>query len=727
MNASMEFKTMSHEQRLKWLNNQPWNFYYVDPAPEGTPYGSYYDVVMGVGTSSKRSEEYHKRRERIDETGSVVNLMEIPSGWVGIDQYNFEMVDYMIGELLNGYPNRCFIPRIQLNVSKDWMIEHPEEICVYWNGPTTPEEIAAMVGTKYQDVHGWNCRERKDYNDVRISLQSFSSQLWLRDGSKALAHLIDHIENGPYADQVVGYMIMFGNCGECMWWGDWNRQEHPIKGDFGISHKKHFFDWAIEKYGSLEGLRKAWHDPELTYATFRVPTPPERWSIGKDLRGVLLADDQRQVDCNEFHSKACFDAIETFSKAIKEKTGKPCGAFYGYLQDESGGYAGHLAIERALTTPYVDFYSSPKAYHYCLAGDPGASQAPAQSFARKKLWIEENDMRSWHSSDEDRRPKNASDTLTCFWRELYRALTLKQGFWWMDIGGLGDDWYTDEDMIAMFTQMDAFYRKWAPIPRKDLSEVLFVEDEESNGHIPHLHGPQRNLRLRLERELRLCGVPVDHFRVADMLEMDLSQYKFIVFCHAFVMPAEKWGRIRERIRPDAHVLWNYAAGLLDPSFNPANQKIVTGFNTVESPNRMQPDSIYRHLYWHSPRKTDKDYPLLEIVPEAGQEVLQSSPDGRILTARIKRDQGANIFASEFTLRTPLLRKLLGAAGVKFYAPQHCTTLVDEKLAGFFPRYDVSFPYYFEGTWRNVMTGELVSDAQKLSIREKKFAIFEKIE
>lgn len=721
----MNYKDMTHEQRLDWLLHQPWNFYYVDPAPSGTEYGSGYDIIMGIGTSQERSREYYKRHERIDETGTVINIMEIPSGWIGIDQYNYDMVDYVLDEVLKNYPQRYFIPRIHLDVPDDWMRAHPEELCVYWNGPTTTEEIAAMVGTPLHDKDGWDCR---GYNpDEKIARQSFSSKVWVKDAGEALARLIDHIENSPYADQVVAYMPMFGNCGECMWWGDWRNQGDPRRGDFGISHKKHFYDYVIEKYGSLEDLRKAWNDPELTFETFRVPTPQERWSEnGKDLRGVLLADDQRQVDCNDFHSKACFDAIEAFGKIIKEKTGKPCGGFYGYTQDESSGYAGHLAFDRALTTPYVDFYSSPKAYHYCLAGDPGASQAPGQSVARKKLWIEENDMRSWHSKDRDRRPKNASDTLTCFWRELYRALTLKQGFWWMDIGGLNDDWYTDEDMIAMFKQMDAFYRKWSPVERKSAAEILFVEDEESNAHTTMISGPQRNLRYRLERELKLCGAPVDHFRVADMLEMDLSQYKFIVFCHAFVMPAEKWERIKARIRPDAHVLWNYAAGLLDPAYNPVNQKKVTGFNTVESPNRMQPAELYRHIYWHSTHHCPQDYPLLEIVPAAGQEVLQTSPEGKILTARIPRDQGANIFAAEFTLRTSFICKLLESARVHFYAPEHCTVLADDRLIGFFPRYDVSFPYYFNGLWRNVLTGETVTGARQMAIAAKKLAIFERI-
>ena len=212
-----------------------------------------------------------------------------------------------------------------------------------------------------------------------------------------------------------------------------------------------------------------------------------------------------------------------------------------------------------------------------------------------------------------------------------------------------------------------------------------------------------------------------------MTDMDLSKYKFIVFCHAFVMPEEKWRAIESRIRPDAHILWNYAAAMLSPAFDPGNQKKVTGVRTAECPGRMQPKELYRHLYWHSVHKIPQDYPLMEILPEDGQEVLQASPDGRILTARIPRGEGAAVFSAELTLRTPVLRALLSDAGVRFYAPEGCSVLADEKLIGFFPRYDVSFPFTFDGTWRNVLTGEILQGARQLDIREKKLAIFEKTE
>jgi len=231
----------------------------------------------------------------------------------------------------------------------------------------------------------------------------------------------------------------------------------------------------------------------------------------------------------------------------------------------------------------------------------------------------------------------------------------------------------------------------------------------------------------LEREMRLCGAPVDRYRAADLMEMDLSQYRFIMCSHAFVMPKEKWQALRARMRPDVHILWNYAAGLLDPAYSPDNQKAVTGFRTAPCPERMQHEDVYKHIYWHAVRPVPQDYPLVEILPEEGQEVLQTSPDGHILTARVACGEGASIFAADITLRTPILRRLMEDAGVRFQTPAYCSVLADEQLIGFFPQKDQQFAYRFEGLWRNVMTGKTVSGTVEMQIEAKKFAIFEKLD
>ena len=725
---------MTYEETLQFLLHNPWNFYFVDPMPgcknvrdRGTDIGGF---NCGDYPENVQKTDFYERRKRIDEIGAMINLVQIPFGWVGVDEYDYRNVDYMLDQVLKDYPDRYFIPRFHMDAPFEWCRQHPEELCVLWKGPTDPEEIKDLVGTEYQINIASSVRKEK------IGRQSFSSKLWQEDAVKALRRFVEHLENSPYAKQIIGYMPLFGECGENLWWGFYPvTEEH--RGDFGITHRKMFYEWAVKRYGSLENLRKAWNMQGLTKENIPIPTPEETWSCHlknwretKTLRSLLLADDQRQVDWNLFHSEVTFDAIELFARTIKEMTGKVTGVFYGYTLEPSAGYCGQILTDRAMASPWLDFYSAPKSYAYCLGGDPGESQGPGQSFSRKKLWIEENDMRSSNllktRPNDTYAPKTLSDSITCYWRELFRALTGKFGFWWMDINGLADDWYTDETLIAMFKHQADFFKKWSPVPRKSVTEVLWIEDDDSNGHMTTRWSIQEGLRRKLNRELRLCGAPVDRYRISDLLELDLSQYKFIVFQHAFVMPKEKWEKILSRIRPDAHILWNYAAGLLDPSYNPANQKAVTGFNTMETPDRMAHSDIYRHIYHHGPGIIRDDYPHLAIIPEEGQEVLQTTPDQYIMTARIDRGQGKNIYAADITLRTPLLRKLMEDAGVNFYAPQYCSVQADEKLIGYFPRYDVMIEHNFEGEWRNVITGEIVSGKAKIPVREKSFAIFEKL-
>ena len=732
---------------LEYMKHTPWNWYYVCDWKYMTP-----DISPEEHQES--FQKYGARYEKLDEIGSSICSLLMPFWWMGIDEYDFTELDIFMEALLKEHPNRTFVPRIKLEPPLDWQRKYPEELCVYWNGPSDAEEIRRMVGTPQHDCAGHGGGSHP-FPDERIARQSFSSRQWVKDASEALSALVQHIENGPYGRQVIGYMPAFGNCGECMWWGDWRSQGDPRKGDFGITHTKLFYEWCLKKYGSLEEIRRAWNLPGLTRENFREASPPERWSFRsegaysdfwercqgglpplKNLDEVILANDQRQVDTNAFHSEVTMDALEAFGKVIKEICGKPVGSFYGYLQDYTAGYAGHLAIDRALSSPYLDFFSSPKGYHYCQAGDPGSSQAPAQSFARKKLWIEENDLRSHHRNEwslkhlgrsDSYAPKTEAETVTCFWRELYRALTFGFGFWWMDINGLRDDWFGDPMMVDMFKRQSEFYQKWSPVPRRSIAQVMRVEDEESYGHMTYLMGQQLGCRLRLEREMRLCGVPVDRYRLADLEEMDLSQYRFIMFSHAFVMPEEKWRKLRARMRPDVHILWNYAVGLLNPAYSPENQKAVTGFCTAPSPGRMQHPDVYRHIYWHSTRPVPQDYPLVELLPQEGLQIFQTSPDGHILTARVQQGMGASIFAADITLRTPLLRKLMQDAGVSFLAPENCTVLADEKLLGFFPRFDMCFSHSFDGTWRNVLTGKEVSGKHDMQIRGKDFEIYEKID
>src|SRR5690606_8178060 len=109
------------------------------------------------------------------------------------------------------------------------------------------------------------------------------------------------------------------------------------------------------------------------------------------LKDFFLAreEDQRKIDYNIFSSETTADAIEYFGKIAKEETeGKPVGVFYGYLFVQDAAYAGQLAIDELLDSPYVDFLTAPKEYYRSGPGWPGGEQSPSLSISRKKIWID---------------------------------------------------------------------------------------------------------------------------------------------------------------------------------------------------------------------------------------------------------------------------------------------------------------------------------------------------
>jgi hypothetical protein len=114
----------------------------------------------------------------------------------------------------------------------------------------------------------------------------------VKDACKALEATINHIMEGPYADRFIGFHICFGGTCELIHWGNGGSK----KGDFSVKHTLDFFDWAVEKYGSIEKLRKAWNLPELTRENAFVP--PAAWREPRH-------ESPETIFCKDGKGKAC--------------------------------------------------------------------------------------------------------------------------------------------------------------------------------------------------------------------------------------------------------------------------------------------------------------------------------------------------------------------------------------------------------------------------------------
>lgn len=512
------------------------------------------------------------------QAGVKLHTSILHTGWVGMGKYDYSLTDRVLDAVFGVDDSIYYIPRIKLNVPIDWCAENPTEVFVYDNGPRDAEGIKKLVGSLKQDILGYE--SEKGYYDANskndpaarpnvggvIALQSFSSQKWQQDAGEALVRLIRHIENGPYADRILAYHITYGACGESMPWG---RQDGKF-GDYGISNQRAFWEWGLQRYGTPDRLRQVWG--EGCCKTNAVPPADRRERSDRILR--LGKEDTICVDYDRFTSEMNAGAIERFGRLVKEETGgkisggtvtggKAVGVFYGYyLHMARAAYAGHLAIDQLLRSPYIDFFAAPKSYYRSTPGEPGGEMCPAQSINRKKLWLDESDNRTHLCTalgEQHRAAQNFSETRTVLWREFAKNIAHGSGFWWMDLGG---GWYDDPQIMDEIKRITKLNHLLQEKEHHSISEILIVTDEESEYYRsvnPKLH--RQGLEESI-REAHLCGAPVDLLRFADLTEIDLHPYRLVIFL-SVVRPDERdWERIG--IPENAAVLWCGCDGLPVP-------------------------------------------------------------------------------------------------------------------------------------------------------------------
>ena len=622
-----------------------------------------------------------------EEAGVKLFTSILHNGWVGVDKYNYAATDLTLDTILKDHPKRLYLPRIKLNVPIEWALANPEELYASYKAPRDKEGILRLAKkmTKYWATSGWSWSGVPD-DEGRIGLQSFSSEKWKQDAGVALAKLIDHLENGPYADRIVGYQVAFGACGETAYWGAFNRKLE-LKGDFGIGHRCAFYDWCINKYGSLEALRKAWNKPDLAFANFTVPTPQQLTSDNTTLESFFHKgpSGQKCIDYNIFFSKVNATAIEHFGRVVKKETGgKPVGVFYGYLFTQSNARVGHLAIDQLLDSPYVDFLCSPKQYYRCAPGWPGGEQTPSLSIGRKKLWIDELDNPTHLNKKDKRGPaKTMDETRTVLWREVAKNLAYNnQSFWWMDLHG-GD--FDDPEIMAEIAKLEKVNRSVRARPRKSVSDVLYVVDDWSFASMRDSHGVLNGnsggFFCETESELKLTGTPVDTYRLCDLEDLPLSQYKLIVFGNAFRFEEGQWERVKKRLPETATIVWNYAAAIRKPDFAWEHVKEVTGFAVEPCPASAAKGVDGYTLV--------NDFPLIRIKPLEDQSVLWKYPDGGIMTASKKNDGGGRTILCAYpSLTAAKLRGIAEEAGCHMYAPLNCTVYADTRFVGVFSKEDI---------------------------------------
>lgn len=666
-----------------------------------------------------------ERHRNFYNAGIKIHTSILFSGWVGIDTYDYELIDRVLNAIFSCGEDLLYIPRIKLNPPLDWCKANPKDLLVYEDGPREAEEILSLVGGPRHDILGYESADgyqntgawKDDRPNVGglISNQSFSSQKWLHDAGEALKRIIRHIEDGPYADRVVAYHIAYGVCGESVVWGRFSQ----MRGDYGISNRRNFYSWAVEKYGSAEGLEQAWNMCDVNIDNIQIPTVAHREGDGKSIRSFFRGDqdDQICVDYDEFTSSVNANAIEHFGRVVKnESGGKPVGAFYGYIMEvHNVAYTGHLNIERLLNSPYVDFLAGPKSYYRCHPGEPGGEMVPALSINRRKLWMDELDNGT-HLGDFARF-SNMSETKQLMWREVAKNISHNSNFWWMDLLG---GWYDSPEILAEIRKIEDVVSNIRERPHASMAEVLFVVDEESLYHIPSNFVLFNTLMRETVRELQLCGTLVDSCLLSDIGSFPMGKYKFIIFLNAFKLEDAQWQKINMLLPRNATLLWYIAPGILAPEYCVDHVADICGVSIGECgidrslDNQLVPcgnldgTPVMNWPKMNVPKHSGcNEYPVFEVA--GCDQILARYANGKVGIAQTVKDWRVNIYAALPLLRNEHLRWLMENAGCHMMAPRGVSVYGDQRFFGLFSSDEVhgklSLPE--KCNLREVMTDELL--------------------
>jgi len=464
-------------------------------------------------------------------------------GWPESGEPDFRALCDRMDRLASLSEDLWFIPRIYLDTPHWWARRCPGELVLYSDSNGTPPEPT--------EGHG------------NLAEASMASLRWREDVSEVIRRLVSYVENGPYADRVLGYMLNSGGSEEWVYWG----AQHGRVPDYSLPALRAFREWLREKYRDDGCLAMAWNMASVTFESARIPEEHERRLSHKGLlRDPAL--DRPAVDYDTFLSELCAGTLLHFCRVVKEATQRRrlTGSFYGYLLWQTGMLNSvvnnaHTGLRKLLESPDIDFVTGITSYDNREPGGPGSFMLPAESVqAAGKLLFNEVDLRTHLTPgtvaakfETDRSgpmvlntwPLNtAAESVAVYRREFAHHLIHGAAWWYCDTE---EGWYSCPELLDEFRAQSAVARRALDWDMGSVAEVAAVVSGQSPAwhRLCRMHdvAPRELTDLQCDRatsNLYRAGLPIDWWMMEDLGLEELRRYKVIYFHNAtFLSDAER--------------------------------------------------------------------------------------------------------------------------------------------------------------------------------------------
>ena len=458
----------------------------------------------------------------IADAGFPIFFISAGPAWLGPDKYDFSSFEMNAKRLGEHTKDVWMIPRLNTMLTPPWWADqNPDEVSRYANDPDKPPAFFP------------------DHRNPRQA--SMASKKWNDDVGKMLRAFVQVVENSPYADRVLGYMLNSGGSEEWVYWG----AQLGMVPDYSPPAKRYFKEWLTKKYGAQSWIEKV-----------EVPLEPAR---RRGSPGILRdpAKDQLAIDFDLCLSDIVSDCMLSWCSTVKEATGgkRIVGAFSSYLMWQTGlvnaaAANGHLGLRRLLESPHIDFVTGITSYDNRGPGGPGSFMLPVESVQRAgKYYFNESDVRTHllkdHSSIRwtangllELRPlKDLAESVDVLRREFCHHVIHGSGWWNFDMTG---GWFDAPELVAEFAKEAKIARDAVAWDMTSVAEVAcFVSGVGPAYHpLARMHDvnnypPLLDLQCdRATRELYRSGVPMDWLMTDDLDAKAMERYKALFFYNA---------------------------------------------------------------------------------------------------------------------------------------------------------------------------------------------------
>lgn len=601
--------------------------------------------------------------------------------------------DERIATVLRVDPLAQFIVMIELRPSNSWLEANPGERLVTAMG--TPGPVSYWSATHFRTV------------------------------DRFLEGLIGHLRQQPYWPRIVGYLPMSCGAPDSTIGGfeanlfQKDRSKITV-GDFNPQAVAAFREWLRGKYETVEGLRQAWRDPEVTFDSFELNIS-ELVREGAD-GGVFRdpADSGLTLDYFDFLSTGMGQYYSHVMAKVKQLAGPQAlvGTYYGYTVGHMRGYnnpgsifnGNNFDLHQRLQDPNWDFFAGPLPYESRAAGLAFKSyHATASVLLHGKLIINEIDHRTFVASPTTYgRLHSRRETEAVLKRDLGGSVVDGSGYWFADWSGpRGRDsvgFFSDPSILQTVRETTAAYAETLRQPKSGGAEVaLLVHGGTMACMDVYRSAPlYRNLVARTAwDEMAKMGAPYDTYLLEDLTDPRVQAgYKLYVLLNPFLLSDRERQAIEALKRDGKTLLFLYAPGYADrqSGLSDANVTALTGFRVSHGPA----DEIMRYRITHTGHPVTEglsegqeyaveafDYELSrELHPpafgpvfrieDAGEAALGVFPDGG--TALAARDMGdwQSVYCTVPYVSSGLLRGVCRYAGVHLYCDEDVLLKADNR-------------------------------------------------